>query len=369
MNSKLIAVLALFLASVLFIAAVPEQSDAADTITVVDGEGVEYTLDGPTDKIVTVGVGVTATVIGVGAIDKIVVCDSYSKTNAAPVFDQLRQYIDQGRIAANGNIYSSGMDQLRTDIVNAADPETGTFDKGSDVVIVTGSDTYRANIVPYLRELGFAYVMEWSDIKDYGDIIGFVSTISMICNGSVHESVEQMENMAKVISNGVGGLEKRDATYVTYSGNVFKVGNYGSLATSMIAAAGGNVVTYDGGNTASTYEANLTLLVEQYPDMVLFVDNTIHSNAERLADLQRMVGDDIQLVPLDPIWNNYCIESMDGVWTMACAMYPDVFQGDVPEIDNGDSSNDGNMLLWVGVVIVVIVIIAAAVFFLKGRNA
>ena len=53
---------------------------------------------------------------------------------------------------------------------------------------------------------------------------------------------------------------------------------------------------------------------------------------------------------------------MNGVWTMACAMYPDIFEGDVPTIP----SEESDTLLYVAAVVVVVAIIAViAVIFMR----
>lgn len=355
------------LSAVLAVVAIPsEDADAAPSIDVTDGLGNGFSFSEPVDSIVSIGVGVTATVIGVGALDKLVVCDSYSKTNSDPLFDGLRELVSDGKVAAGGNIYSSGKDQLRNDIINAADPKTGTFDKGKDVVFVTGSETYRANIVPYLQEKGFLNIMQWNDIKEYSDLVDFAKTISMVSTGSISDSIEQMEYTKARIDSGLAssGVQKAKAFYVTYSGGSFKVGNTGSIATSLILAAGGDVVTIDKEQTASTYVASLTKVVEENPGVVIFVDNTVVKDAGHMEDLRKQVGD-TTLVPLKAIWNNYCIESMYGMWAMACAMYPDLFEGDVPEVPVEESDT----MLYIGAAVVVVVIIAAvAVVFMRRTS-
>lgn len=364
MRARTIAVMALFLAVAFAPMALSDGSDAAG-FDVTDGLGNDFHFDGPVDKLITVGAGVTATVIGVGALDKIVVCDSYSKSNADPIFDDLRKLVEEGKIAAGGNIYSSGKEQLKTDIIDAADPETGSFDRTKDAVIVTGSDTYRANIVPVLEENGFEVILQWYDITEYEDIIGFAETISMVSTGSVHESVEQMEETTTLID---ATLERADvdvakAFYITYSGGTFKVGNDGSLTNSMIIAAGGDSVT-DGVDGEKTYPARPTEIVEQNPGVVVFVDNTIAKNAEYLSELRKAVGDDTRLVILDPMWNNYSIKSVEGVWTMACAMYPELFSGDVPEA----SSEESNVLVYVGAAVAAMAVIAVVAYLLMRKG-
>ena len=364
MKYKAIMAVAVLLAvSALFIVPSDGSDAASPVIEVKDGLGNEFTFDGPVEHVMTIGKGITATVIDIGQIDKIVVCDSYSKTDSDPLFDSLRTLIDEGKVAAGGNIYSSGKAQLQNDMINAADPKTGVFDKEKDVVFIIVSTSYGGDTVQYLKDKGFKNIMQWYDIKDYSEVIGFAETLSKVCTGSVAPEVEQMSYVQDRIADGLASLEteRTKAFYVTYSGNAFKVGNTGSLATSMIVAAGGNAITIDPSKSGTTYETNLTELVGNNPGVIIFVDGKVANDASQMENLRKNVGN-AQLVPLQAIWNNYCIQSMNGVWTMACAMYPDIFEGAVPTIP----SEESDTLLYVAAVVVVVAIIAViAVIFMR----
>ena len=357
---------AILAVTVLALYAVPVGGLSADgAITVEDGLGETFSFDGPVDCVVSIGVGVTATVIGIGALDKMVVCDSYSKMNADPLFDPLRDLIDEGDVMAGGNLYSSGKEQLKVDIINVSDPVTGSFDRDSDVVFVTGSDAYRANVVPFLIENGFRNVMQWYEIGDYADLEAFAETISLVCNGNIHPDVESIGYTAEFISSTLmaADVEPVHAFYVTYSAGVFKVGNTGSIANSMIGAAGGISVTTDDDRPQSTYETNLTVLVGEYPSAVVFADHSIVSDDGNLSLLRKAVGDGVTIVPLEAMWNNYSLESVEGVWTMACAMYPDLFEGDVPTA--GGSGSDVVTYLGLSSVFVAVILLVSYMYMRK----
>lgn len=343
-----------------------DNSDAA--ITVKDGYGNEFTFDDEPAHIITIGKGITATAIQIGAIDKIVVADSYSAKDTNDVFDVLRTKIEENKIAAGGNIYSSGKTQLKTDIVNAADTEKGgVFDKDRDVVFITGGNTYINPIIADLTDVGFKKVLAWNDITDYKDILDFVSTVSKIIDGEESGKVDQMRHVSDVIADGVKDKEKREAFYVTSSGSTFKVGNINSLANSMIAAAGGVSVTTDDSKAKPTYEATLSAIVEAHPNAVIFIDDSINKNESIKNDFLTKIGgsDGKTIVALNSLWNNYSIESMNGVWTMACAMYPDTFEGDVPTVD--DDKKD-NTLLYIGAGAGIAAVILVAGFLFLRRH-
>ena len=335
-------------------------SDAASAITVTDGLGNEFSFDDEPAHVITIGKGITATVIQLDAIDKIVVADSYSKTDKNTVFDTLRTYVEEGKIAAGGNIYSSGKTQLITDIVYAAD--NGKFDKEKDPVFITGGNSYIGPIITDLENKGFKKVLAWNDITEYDKIADFVSTVSKIVDGSESSKVKQMRHVSEVIAEGVKDKTVAEAFYVTYSGSVFKVGNTNSLANSMITAAGGKSITTDDSKAKPTYETSLTKLVEDHPNAVIFIDDSINSNQDQLSKLREQVGSNKKIVPLNSLWNNYSIESMNGVWTMACAMYPDTFEGDVPTVDE----EKDNTLLYVAIGgVAAVVVLVAGIMFLR----
>ncbi|MBQ7701876.1 MAG: ABC transporter substrate-binding protein [Candidatus Methanomethylophilaceae archaeon] len=355
-------------------AAIVASSDvSADSgFYITDGKGNTIHFDGPVDHIITIGVGVTATVLQLGYGEKIVVADKYSSDNKAKVFDQLRQRISEGKAVADGTIYSSGVDALKSNVIDAADTEKGgVFDKYRDVMILTGSDTYLINngLLKYFQDNGFR-VLVWNDIVEYADVIVFAEKMSLIVSGSISPEINKMRNVVKVIDDKLKEekvVDKTEAFYLTYSGNVFKVGNVGSIATSMIVAAGGNAITIDTSRSESTYERNLTEIIATYgTDVVIFADSAnIVQKPDRLEELEKQVGRDVKIVELDPLWNNYSIESMQGVWTMACAMYPDYFQGDVPEVDTS-SGNDALVMFIAGVVLSIVT--AGVVIYLMRKG-
>ena len=366
-----VIITAMFMASCLVVI-IPSDVSADSSFEITDGKGNTLLFDGPVDHIITIGVGVTATVIQLGYGDKIVVADKYSATNADKVFDKLRELIDDGKAVADGTIYSSGTDALKSNVIDAADTEKGgVFNKDKDVMILTGGDTYliKNGLLDFFKENGFR-VLAWNDMVDYDDIIEFTEKISMIVSGSVSGQIDKMKNVEKVINDTLKEkkvVDKAEAFYLTYSGNAYKVGNKGSIATSMIIAAGGNAVTIDESKSGTTYEANLTELIETYgTDVTIFADSAnIVQKEDRLKEVQKLVGPDVKIVELSPLWNNYSIESMNGVWTMACSMYPDYFEGDVPEV-NTDSGP--NVVLYAIVGAVVATVIVGAVLFLMKRK-
>ena len=342
-----------------------DDGDAASSYTVTDGQGTEFSFSEAPSHIVTAGTGISATAIQIGSLSKIVVCDKYTKTNTSSVFADLQTKINNNEVRANGSCYSSGQADLKADIVYVTD--NGGFDKAKDAIILTGSFTTLQSLVDELRTLGYQKVMVWKDITDYADLVGFIRSVSLAINGEVTSYVAQMENLSEYISSHLSGVEKKGALYTTYSSSDYKVGNNGSLANSMIVAAGGTSITVDGTKSGSTYgdKATLTKFIVDNPTVVIFLDNSIAKDSSKVAEVTEMCGStEHTMVALDPLWNNYSIASMDGVWAMACAMYPDIFHGDIPTVNGG--SND-NTVLYIGAAVAAVAIIGVAGFIFMRR--
>ena len=363
-KAKVLMTAALFMMTAAFILIPQSEISAASGFTVTDGEGTEFRYEAPSEKVMTVGKGLSATVIEIGYIDKILVCDSYSVApTAEAVYDDLKKMVADGIVAGGGNIYSAGKAQLIIDIVYAT--ENKGFDKAKDTVFITGGSTYTTPIVSELRGLGYEKVLLWTDIPTYEDMMDYVDVVSKVVSGSTEGKAEQMRYVAKQITETLGSREKVNAFYVTYSSGVFKVGNTGSLATSMILAAGGNAITIDDSKAKPTYETSLPILIGAYgTDTIVFVDSVIVSNATNMNNLRTELPG-VTLVPLESLWNNFDPDSMVGVWTMASAMYPDLFSGDVPTIPVDDGPD---MIVYVIAAAVAVVAICAIGFFFLRRS-
>jgi hypothetical protein len=133
----------------------------------------------------------------------------------------------------------------------------------------------------------------------------------------------------------------------------------------MIETAGGKVVTKDDSKSASTIEVSLPMLKENYPDVMIFADRQIADSQDHMNYLRGIFGNDQKIIALDGIWNNFSIESATGVWTMACAMYPDLFSGDVPE---AGGSTDTTMMYIIAGAVAVVIILAVAFFFMRSSG-
>lgn len=314
-----------------------DATDAEASIMVEDGIGNTIVLDETPDHIVAIGKGVNATLIRLGVGDKIVVCDNYSTNADDPELDLLDRRKSEGKLLADGNIYTSGKSGLINNCVYAVDRYG--FDKDKDVIIMTGSEGYFQYILDDLRGFGFRNIAVWYEISSFGELCDYAESISVLSTGAVSNEVIQMKTLSDSISDALGSTERRDALCITYSGGEFKVNNVGSLAGSMIIAAGGNAFTIDGSKPSPTYSTNIPNMFSngRHSDAVVFVDYQVMNNEETLSRLLMQLPGSVTIVGLKPLWNNFDIESMDGVQAMAQSMYPQVFGEYIPA-----STSDGD---------------------------
>ena len=352
---KMTAALFVLMLAVTAVLIIPigDDSSAAGKITVTDGRGTSVTFDEVASHVVTCGKGPTATVIQLGQLDKIVVCDSYSKTGTEDVFKDLKTRISEGKIKADGNVYSSGLAAFKTNVVDSADTEKGgTFDKEKDVIILTASKANNTSLYDYFTGLGFKKILIWDSITEYEQIIDFARSVSKVLTGSVADQVKSMELVQDKVKNTLASEKvevKTKAIYIRMSSSNFALGNTESLTTSMIDVAGGNNLGIDASKAKPTYTVSKSELVSMRENngtdkIVVFLDTTVKE--DNLNAIKEAMGTEYtEYVPLDGLWNNYSIDSKDGVWTMACAMYPDLFSGDVPKVD----SEKENIIVYVAV--------------------
>ncbi len=307
--------------------------DENDSFSIIDGKGHLVSFDNPAEHIVTVGKGTSATVVEVGCINKIVVTDKYSVQGDDDVFIQLKEYVSSGHATAGGSMYSSDINQLEVEVVDAAD--SGRFDREKDAIIISGGgEDATKKVYDYFTQNGFRKVLVWTSINDYNDIIDFCEDVSKIVTGSISECVKQMRytisEIDKVMTEKC--LDKVPAFTILWRNENWQVCNQGSLAASMIMDAGGNVITIDESRKDTFYPIDHpSQIIDEYGEnVIVFADATI--SGDKMNDLRKEVGSNVKIVSMKALWNNYCPDSIDGVWAMACAMHPDYFHGDVPVV-------------------------------------
>ncbi|MDR0888008.1 MAG: hypothetical protein LBM39_02335 [Candidatus Methanoplasma sp.] len=365
MKTKMIAIITVMaLAFVGFAAFAADSSDAADPKTVTDGEGVSFEYTKPTDHIVTMGYASTLTVARLGAIDKIVGVDPYS------TYDYTKdERLKELNATDLGSIYSaSNNDKIVAQLLQWV--EAGKFHT-DDTVILTAY-TNALVLRTLLTDAGFTHVLVYRTITDYDNVVKFVNDLSIIITGDTSKLVKDMEAVKDTVEDGLKSVTtKTKGLTVWYSApsGAFSVGNTGSIAASLLESAGGDNIAYDSGKNSQYGDKNLIvqLLDDNDKDVVIFLSN-VYLNDHTIDDFRNgVLGGDrsIKIVVLKPTWNNYCPDASEGLWAIASALYPDIFDAETqPEADDTPESGSDTYLI-IGAIVVVIVVVASIAIYIR----
>lgn len=310
----------------------PASDAESGSFTVTDGYGNEYLFDGPVDDIVAIGRSVTSTIIGVGGLDRIVVCDSYSVKETAmneketTLFRELCRNHQEGKVYADGDLTGSGRTELRKDIISAVNQDRFDSDKG--VILIVSDEK-----MDFLNDLG--RVIQWKQsVSSFDEICGFAESISMICNGYVTKDVKDLRELPSLVDGHLTDSEKKSGLFVTYQ-NGIKVGRYGSLQSLLIRTAGGDTPVESGGGTMET---DLKGLLDSTPGSIVFTDMTFRDE-DHYNELRDAVGDRTPIVIIDSVFDYHSIMNKDTVEEICISMYPGMTfdykeeTTDVPEDD------------------------------------
>ncbi len=341
--------------SVTIVTTACDNTDAATSFEITDGTGETFGYDSAADKVIVAGLGATLTVTELGEIDKIVAVDKYSLYS-------YNSYSELEDLTTDtfGTIYTSNTDYFVSYVLDLVDSGTFSLD---DTIILTGSSN-ATNIRDILSEEGFTHIIIYTTITDYSDIVEFVKNVSLIVTGSVSSIVSDMEAVQETINEGLESVEtEANGLYVSYYYSALMVGNTDMIGVSLLDCAGGNNIGYDS-SKASKYgdENTIVSLLGEYPDTVVFIDANYFSTYTIEDFRNDVLGGDtsITLIEMDPLWNNYCPEAAEGLWTFACALYPDLFSGDIPTSDT--TSSGDNVVIYAMAAIIVIAAIAIMMY-------
>ncbi|MCL1979320.1 MAG: iron chelate uptake ABC transporter family permease subunit [Methanomassiliicoccaceae archaeon] len=363
MNVRVISIAAvLIMFSGLSIAAICNVSDGAVPITVTDGTGQTFEYTEPTERIVTMGYASTLTVAMLGEMDKIIAVDAYS-TYEYSKDERLKglKAEDMGSI-----FYASNNDKIVTKFLQWVDDGKMSFD---DTIVLT---TYENALVlrGLLNGAGFEKVLVYRYITEYNEIVDFVNSMSVIVTGGTTDLVKNMRLVKETIDNGLSeDIPQASAFGVWYSSSAgYSVLNSGSITVSLIEAAGGINVGFNESSKADRYgdKSTIVQLVGAYPDAIVFLPES-YTRDHTVGEFRNEVLNgnmNVTIVPMKANWNNYCPDAAEGLWVFACALYPDLFEGDVPHGDEG--SPGSNLLLYAAAGIVALLAIFGAAYFLLG---
>ena len=357
-----VALVALFAATG-FVGLMAEASEAAG-FDVTDGTGRTFHYDKPSDHVIVAGFAVTLTVVDLGLADKIVATDTYGGYDyyKDPKLEVLKGIPSIGSIGSSAN-----NELILFQLVQWKEEGKISFD---DTIIFTTYITNGTVLRALLEKEGFSHILIWGSITEYNDIANMVDTVSMALTGHTSVLSEEMRLVKNEVAEKTAGVEKRKAIFVWYTDSTgeFRVGKTGSLAVSMIEAAGGVSLGNSSASGGSYGNINTVIqLLENNRDALVLLDNSYAKKygVEKFRT-DELGGDrNIKILGMEQTWNNYCPESMDGLWAIAQALYPELFgDSERPAIDKDGGSNNTVAFIALGAV-AAIGIIALAVYFMR----
>lgn len=346
--------LAVLLAATMMVA-VPffnSESSEAAAISVTDPYGHTVEFDAPVNKIVTLGFGLTLTVVDAGCADKILAIDKYSLysyTNNPKVENLTAESI--------GSVYSSDADMVVTNMIQFRND--GLFNVDTDVLVMNFYSAALATdgLLDRLQNEGIKVLCYGASTYTYDLVVQAVSDVVKLVGGD-DSIVQKMTDTKTNVSERGSGLaedEKPKAMYVSDVTGQVKVYNTG-IAADMITLANGINVGNNG--SGASHVEDISYILQVAPDVVFLDGNYSLTEAEFTANLGT---DSIKIVKLEKEWNSYGPSTADGLEAISEALH-----GPMPE----GSSIFGNLSPMTVVVAagVIIAAIAAVFFFLSRRS-
>jgi len=339
---------------------VPVEEDMGDNeISITDSRGVTTNLTGAAVHVASFGAFVTNTLVDIGHLDKAVIFDSYSAYDKSGIQEVQNYSADLFITVSSGN--KDAVVQTMLDLV-----DDGIWNKSTDVIFGYGYGSY-SPMWSELEEYGFNVISFYP--HSYDGIVQVVEDIETVVGGN-HTISEQMAFIKTYIADTLSDEELDDSArvkvvYASYSGDVLKLGNTGSVTVDFINYAGGINIAEDANKSSPTYAVDFSAILQLNPDIVL-LDGYYSESAE---DFSAKIGnDDIQVYKLNKSWNSYCPDAMEGLWTVACLFYPDLFEGDIPVEGATDVNDQGDYTMIIAAIGLCLVLLVAAVLLIRGRK-
>ena len=365
-NTRLLAA---GLVALLFIGAIPiisSSSDADSSFTVKDSTGREFTYQSPSERVIAFGYAAPLTVALAGQADKLVGVDN----NGVNSLTEYKYTVPETKYPS---CTGANADALYTSILQEKEAGRLSFD---DTIILT---TYSANIQENglrdkLTSAGFKYVMYFGTMDTYDDMISCIDAICKACGGT--DEAAHMRYVKDFISTKLADnpRDKPDAIFIWYSvANGYGYGNTGSLSVAMMNDAGANNIGYNPESSqAAIYDkTKITQLLDNSENAIIFIDSGYYRTGGKTTDdfVTDILGGsqgEHRIIRMQQSWNNYDPLAAEGLWMMACALYPDLFSGDVPE-EHGSNNQMENIPLYVGIAIGVVAVAGIALFLLRSK--
>jgi len=353
----LIIVLGL-LASGAFAMVAPTEAEGAGEIRITDTLNREIILSGPVDHIVTMGVGFTTTVIDLGCKDKIVGVDPYST-------EDYTGDSNFSGLESLGSIYSASAGQIMyTTLLQLRDQ--GKFTE-NDVIVVpstySGIIDSSVGLLAILDKIGSAKINVLAlAAETYEGVIEAVEAVAKALGKESDSMVTDMRDLKTYVEdkveseNLVGGA----GIHISSAGKVYNR----SILVSFIDIAGGVNAGSNGSNDLSyaTDKAALLQMSQVNQNTTIFLDSGHSLTASEFKNENNLT---CNVVKVNAKWNNVSPSVTDGLWFVAMCMYPEAFEGDMP--DFGEETPDNTLLyIGAGAIVAVLICVIAVVYLRKS---
>ncbi len=297
-------------------------ADVGGNLSFTDSRGMMTNLTAPATHVASFGAFATNTLVDIGMLDKAVIFDASSEFNKSAIPEMYGMPADKFITVSSAN--KDMVVQTMLDLV-----DDGKWNKTTDVIFGYGY-SYLDAVWAELEGLDFNVITFYPN--SYDGIVRVVNDIETV-TGSTHGISRWMRSLPGYVADTLvlSGIdtapEKVRAIYASYSSDTLKLGNNGSITTDFIRLAGGINVGADPNKTLPTYTADFSAIVALQPELVL-LDGYYSGTAEEFS---AMIGDsNITVFKLNKTWNSYSPQAAEGLWAVACEMYPTLFEGTVP---------------------------------------
>jgi len=300
------------------------QADSANdsAISITDSRGVTTNLTGPAAHVASFGAFATNTLVDIDMLGSAVIFDATSEFNKSAIPEMQGLPADMFITVSSAN--KDAVVQKMLDLV-----DDGAWNKTTDVIFGYGY-SYLSPTWIELEGLGFKVITFYPN--SYDGIVQVVKDIETVM-GADHELSDWMGFVKDYIADtlSLNGIDEESefvtALYASYSSDILKLGNNGSVTVDFINYAGGLNVAQDVNKTVPTYTADFTAILQLSPEYVL-LDGYYSGTADDFSDM--IMDDSITVYKLNKSWNSYCPDATEGLWTIACLFYPEHFEGEVP---------------------------------------
>lgn len=286
--------------------------------TITDSRGVNVEFNEPAQKAAAFGVSFTTTLISLDCFDSMVMIDDSSYSSTTGISEM------SGYTGAHSTLNGTNVDQVAQTLLHI-----DGFDKNRDVVIVNGYASTVRDVIPKLEAYGLKVVAFYP--KSFDDGVSMVRDIGLIMDAAdkAKEVADGMED-AKTMYLDVleeNGVTKKNAVYVSSSYNPMQIGNYPSYSVILMKMAGGLNPADDNSKTATTYQMNpgdIAQIDSRTKVAVVFLDGYYTGSIDAFRT-EMLIPNDVLVVQLTRLMNQYGPTSVDGIRFMAETLYPDLF--------------------------------------------